>query len=75
MVSRKKRKFVQSAEAIACRIARAREVRDLYSRLRKKYRPDLIDKFFVRTISFNRRPCTVLSAKVTTNLLTWLTRA
>lgn len=43
---RNKRQFKKSAEAIATRIARAREVRDLYNKLRKKYRPAVVEKFF-----------------------------
>ena len=42
----KKRQFVRHPESIACRRARAREVRDLYSKLRKKYRPQIVDQFF-----------------------------
>lgn len=41
-----KPKYVKSPEAIACRAARAREIRDLYNKLRKKYRPAIVDKFF-----------------------------
>lgn len=42
---RAKAKYI-SAEAIACRAARAREIRDLYNKLRRKYRPDVVDQFF-----------------------------
>lgn len=43
---RKPTKYVKSPEAIACRVARAREIRDLYNKLRKTYRPAIVDKFF-----------------------------
>lgn len=45
-MSRKTTKYVKSPEAIACRVARARELRDLYNKLRKTYRPAIVDKFF-----------------------------
>lgn len=41
-----KPKYVRSPEALACRAARAREIRDLYNKLRKIYRPAIVDKFF-----------------------------
>lgn len=45
-MTRNKRKFNKSVEAVACNNARKREIRDLYNRLRKKYRPQVVDKFF-----------------------------
>jgi hypothetical protein len=40
------RKYQRSPEAMECRASRARELRDLNSKLRKKYRQNVVDEFF-----------------------------
>jgi hypothetical protein len=41
-----KHQLTRSPEAAASRVARAREVRDLYDKLRRKYRQSVVEKFF-----------------------------
>jgi hypothetical protein len=43
-----KRKFVRYPETIARRQERMREIRDIYSKLRKKYRSNVVEEFFIR---------------------------